>query len=90
MDLSGKESHKELDEFSEDRGVDIFHGITEEFLKHQEKIIFASSTRQMRAPPETLQWGDLVVLLLGADNPMALLLKGGRYQFIRPASIMEL
>jgi hypothetical protein len=29
-------------------------------------------------------------LLLGADNPMALLLKGGRYQFIRPASIMEL
>ena len=90
MDLSGKESHKELNGFSEDRDVDIFHGITEEFLKHQEKIIFNSSTRQMRAPPETLQWGDSVVLLLGAGNPMALLLKGGRYQFIRPASIMEL
>jgi hypothetical protein len=68
LDLSGKESHKELNEFSEDRDVDIFHGITEEFLKHQEKIIFASSTRQMRAPPETLQWGDLVVLLLGSGR----------------------
>ena len=81
---------RELNGHSEDRDVDIFHDTTEEFLKHQEKIIFTSPTRQMRAPPETLQWGGLVVLLLGADNPMAFLLNGGRYQFIRPASIMEL
>ena len=78
---------RELNEFNEDWDVHIFHGMTEEFLKHQEGVIFTSSTRQMRAPPEILPWGGLIFLLLGADNPMALFPKGGRYQFIRPASI---
>ena len=83
LDLLGQESHVltlftlgGLNEFSEDQDVYIFYGIIEEFLKHQEKIIFTSSTRQMRAPPEILQWAT-VVLLLGVDNPMALLPKGG-------------
>jgi len=67
---------RELNGLSEGRDVDIFHGITEEFLKHQEKIIITSSTRQMGAPPEIPRWAT-IVLLLGADNPMALFSKGG-------------